>query len=94
MQFMIRSVRRPGVSKKKLIEHFTSRMDPKTWDLIRTGKVAHLYYTLGDEPGFFAIVNADDIEEVKAGAAEATEKHNLFDLEIVPVSIFAEFPAA
>jgi len=94
MQFMIRSVRKPGVSNKELIEHFTSRMDPKTWDLIRAGKVVHIYYMIGEDPGFFAVVTADNIEEVKTASMQVTEKHNLFDVEIVPVSIFAEFPAA
>ena len=93
MQYVVKSVRKPGVSNKELIEHFTARMNPKAWELVRTDKVKHLYYLLGEEPGFFAIVDAESIEQVKTTAAEVTDNHNLFDIEVVPVSIFPEFPA-
>jgi hypothetical protein len=47
---------------------------------------------VGDEPGFFAVLNAQSIEEAK-GMVEAGEErlNELFDLEVVPVNQFPHF---
>src|SRR6476646_7008771 len=42
------------------------RLDPSTWDLIRHGVLSHVLYKVGDEPGFFAVLNSPSIEEAKA----------------------------
>jgi hypothetical protein len=91
MAFMVMTKRRPGVSREQLIEHLTSKMHPSTWELIRKEKIEQLFFITGDEPGFFAVVNSDDIDEVKAMVHEAISKHNLFDLEIMPINRFPEF---
>ena len=74
-----------------VIDHLTSKMDPSTWDLRRTGKIKQIYYTMGDEPGFIAIINSSGLAEVKALVAQATSKHNLFEIEIVPIGQFPDF---
>jgi hypothetical protein len=94
MLFVVRSVRKPGVTNKELIEHFTSRTHPGIWDLIRFGTVVHRYYLTGEDPGFIAVVNVDSIEEVRSWSEREWAKHNLFDVEIVPANLFPEFPAA
>lgn len=93
MAFLIMTKRRPGISKAQLVEHLSSRMHPSTWELFRKGKIDHLFFITGDEPGFFATINSDDIDEVKALADEAISRHNLFDLEIMPINRFPDFPA-
>lgn len=91
MTFMIKTVRKPGVSRAQLVEHLTTRMHPSTWELFRKKKIEQIFYITGDEPGFFAVVNSDNIDEVKALSDEAVSRHNLFDIEIVPISRFPEF---
>jgi hypothetical protein len=91
MAFLIMSKRKPGVSRAELVAHLSSRMDPSTWELFRKGKVEHLLFMTGEEPGFLAIVNSEDINEVRTLADQAIARHNLFDLDIVPVNRFPEF---
>jgi len=38
------------------------------WDLIRKGVVSHVLYKVGEEPGFFAVLNAPNLEQAKAMA--------------------------
>ena len=92
MTFLITTKRKTGISRDEIIDHLTSKMDPSTWDLIRTGKIKQVYYTMGDEPGFIAIVNSSNLAEVKALVTQATSKHNLFEIEIVPIDRFPDFP--
>jgi hypothetical protein len=66
MLFMVTSRPRAGATREQLIEHLTRRLDPSTWDLIRHGVLSHVLYKVGDEPGFFAVLNAPSIEEAKA----------------------------
>jgi len=91
MTYLVISKRKPEVSRDEIVDHLTSRLNPSAWDLIRKGKVIHLYYMTGEEPGFFAIVKSDDITEVKDMASQAMSAHNLFEVEIVPINLFPEF---
>ena len=50
-----------------------------------------LSYKVGDEPGFFAVLNAPNLEEAKAMAEKGVERLELFDLEVVPVNQFPHF---
>ena len=91
MPFMVNSRPRVGAKREQLIEHLTHRLDPSTWDLIRNGVLSHVLYKMGDEPGFFAVLNAPSIEEANETVAAGAENLELFDLEIVPVNQFPQF---
>ena len=91
MLFMVNSRPRVGVKRGQLIEHLTRRLDPSTWDLIRNGTLSNVLYKMGDEPGFFAVLNAPSIEEANNIVASGVEKLELFDLEVVPVNQFPHF---
>ncbi len=91
MLFMINSRPKDGVTRDQLIEHLTARLNPETWDLIRSGVVSHVLYKVGEEPGFFAVVNAAGREEVEALVKESLSRQDVFDLEIVPVRQFPHF---
>ena len=54
-------------------------------DLIRKGVVSHVLYKVGEDPGFFAVLNAPNLEQAKAMAEAGTELE-LFD--VVPVNQF------
>ena len=82
---------RAGETREQLIEHLTRRLDPSTWDLIRHGVLSQVLYKVGDEPGFFAVLNAPSIEEAKATVEAGMERLEMFDLEVVPVNQFPHF---
>ena len=65
MLFMVSTRPKAGATREQLIEHLTRRISPATWDLIRDGVLSHVLYKVGDEPGFFAILNAPSGEEAK-----------------------------
>ena len=65
MLFMVSSRARPEATREQLIEHLTCRLDPATWDLIRQGVVSHVLYKVGEEPGFFAVLNAPNSSKRK-----------------------------
>ena len=50
--------------------------------------LSHVLYKVGDEPGFFAVRNAQSIEEAKGIVEGGVERLELFDLEVVPVNQF------
>ena len=50
-----------------------------------------MFYKVGDEPGFYALLNAPTPEEAKAMIDEGAERLELFDLEVVPVNQFPHF---
>ena len=91
MLFMVNSRPRAGATREQLIEHLTRRLDPATWDLIRDGVLTHVLYKVGDEPGFFAVLNAPSVEEARNNIAAGMERLELFDLEVVPVNQFPHF---
>ena len=91
MLFMLNSRPRAGATREQLIEHLTRRLNPSTWDLIRNGVLSQVLYKIGDEPGFFAVLNAPSMEEAKAMVEAGVERLELFDLEVVPVNQFPRF---
>ena len=90
MLFMVISRPKAGRHGEKL-EHLTRRLNPSTWDLIRHGVLSHVLYKVGDEPGFFALLNAPSVEEAKAMVERGVERLELFDLEVVLVNQFPHF---
>ena len=91
MLFMVSSRARPAATREQLIEHFTCRLDPATRDLIRPGRGLSRPVQSGEEPGFFAVLNAPNLEQAKAMAEAGTERLELFDLEVAPVNQFPHF---
>ena len=53
--------------------------------------LSHVLYKVGDEPGFFAVLNAPSVEEAKAMVERGVERLELFDLDVVPVNQFPHF---
>ena len=53
--------------------------------------MSNVLFKIGDEPGFFAVLNASSVEEAQALVDRAVENHNLFDVQIIPVSQFPHF---
>ena len=88
---MVNSRPTAGATRELLVEHLTRRLDPATWDLIRHGVLSNVYYKVGDEPGFFAVLNAASIDEARKIVVAGTERLELFDLEVVPVNHFPHF---
>lgn len=91
MLFMVTSRPKAGTTREQLIEHLTRRLDPSTWDLIRHGVLSQVLYKVGDEPGFFAVLNAPSIGEANQIIAAGVERLELFELEVVPVNQFPHF---
>jgi hypothetical protein len=91
MLFMLVSRAKPGKEREVLIETLSSQMRPETWDLVRHGDLSHILYKVGDEPGFFAILNAPTFEDAKALIDRAAPRLENFDVEIVPVKHFPHF---
>ena len=82
MLFMVSTRPKAGATREQLIEHLTRRISPATWDLIRDGVLSHVLYKVGDEPGFFAVVNAPSGKEAKTIVDAGAERLELFDFEI------------
>ena len=91
MIFMINSRPKAGVTRAQLISHLTRRLDPGTWDLIWNGVLSSVFYKVGGEPGFFAVLSALSIEEAQAMVDDSAQKQDIFDLEIIPVKQFPHF---
>jgi hypothetical protein len=91
MIFMINSRPKAGVTRTQLISHLTGRLDPATWDLIRNGVLSSVFYKVGDEPGFFAVLSAPSIEEAQRMVDNSAQRQEIFDLEIIPVKQFPHF---
>jgi hypothetical protein len=88
---MLTSQPKAGSSREELAEDLTRRLDPATWDLIRRGVLSHVLYKVGDEPGFFAVLNAASIEEAREVVHSGENRLELFDIDIVPVNQFPNF---
>ena len=91
MLFMLSTRPKKGASREQLIEHLTRRIQPETWDLIRHGQLTHILYKVGDDPGFFALLNASAMEDAKAMVERGAERLDVFDIDIVPVKHFPHF---
>jgi len=93
MLFMLTTRPKEGITRRQLIEHLTRKLDPATWGLIRHGVVSHVLYKVGEEPGFFAVLNASSIEDAATIVEGGAERLEVFDIEIVPVNQFPHFDA-
>ena len=47
-----------GATREQMVDHLTQRLNPSTWDLIRHGVLSNVFYKVGNEPGFFAVLSA------------------------------------
>ena len=65
MLFMLVSRTKPGTTRQQVIERLTRELHPETWDLVRHGVLSHIYYRVGEDPGFFALLHAPSLEEAK-----------------------------
>jgi len=97
MLFMLSSRPKPGVTREQMIEHLTTTMHPATWDQVRQGALSNVYYKVGDQPGFFALLNAPSLGEAEKMIKE-TERSvgaqsilTVFDIDIFPVNQFPHF---
>jgi hypothetical protein len=91
MQFMVVSRAKLGVKREALVERFSRQLHPETWDLVRRGELSHVFYKVGDEPGFFAILKASSLEEAKSLMESSSARLDVFDLDIHPVNLFPHF---
>jgi hypothetical protein len=64
---------------------------PETWDLVRHGELSHIYYKIGEEPGFFALLSAPSLDEAKARVARGLTSVEEFEVDIYPVNHFPQF---
>jgi hypothetical protein len=91
MLFMLVSRAKPGIKREELVERFTGPLRPETWDLVRSGELSQVFYKVGDEPGFFAILKASSFEEAKAVIERSASLLEAFDLDVYPVSPSPQF---
>ena len=91
MLFMLVSRPKPGMKREQLIEDLARQVHPETWDLIRHGELTNILYKVGDEPGFFAHLNASTIEDARALLASSAARLEAFDIEIYPVKQLPHF---
>lgn len=91
MLFMLESQPRPGVTREQLIEHFSGKLNPSAWDLIRHGLVSNVLFKTGSEVGFFAVLSASNLQEARSIVEKNTADEVLFDVTIVPVNQFPHF---
>src|SRR5262245_5820529 len=91
MLFMLVSRAKPGTKREQLVDRLTHEMHPETWDLVRHGELSHIYYKIGEEPGFFALLSAPNLEEAKALVARSEARMEEFEVDICPVKHFPHF---
>jgi len=91
MLFMLVSRPKPGMKREQLIEDLTHQVHPETWDLIRHGELSNILYKVGDEPGFFALLNASTIDDARALLGSSAARLEAFDIEIYPVKQLPHF---
>jgi hypothetical protein len=91
MLFMLVSRAKPGTTREQLVERLTCQVHPETWELVRRGELSHILYKVGDEPGFFALLNAPSFEDAKSLVDSSAARLDGFDLDIYPVKHFPDF---
>jgi len=91
MLFMLVSRPKPGSTRQQLESALTRRLQPGTWDLIRFGMLSHVLYKIGEEPGFFAVLQSESLEQAKVVVAAHQPPDLPFDIDIVPVNQFPHF---
>lgn len=91
MLFMLESQPRPGVTRQQLVDHFTGKLNPSTWDLIRHGVVSNVLFKTGSEIGYYAVLSASSLDEARSIIQRLSADEILFDVKIVPVNQFPHF---
>ena len=91
MLFMLVSRAKPGVKREELVERLTRQIHPETWELVRHGDLSQVLYKVGDEPGFFAVLQASSFEEAKSLIESSAARLDAFDVDIYPVNLFPHF---
>jgi hypothetical protein len=91
MLFMLESQPRPGVTRQQLVDHFTGKLNPSTWDLIRHGVVSNVLFKTGSEIGYYAVLSASSLDEARSVIQRLSADEILFDVKIVPVNQFPHF---
>jgi hypothetical protein len=91
MLFMLVSQPKAGTSRQQLEAALSQRLQPGTWDLIRRGTISHVLYKVGEEPGFFAVLQAENFEQARATIAAVQSPDLPFEIDIVPVNQFPHF---
>ena len=87
---MLSNQPKPGTKREQLIEHLTRQIKHETWGLIRHGDLSRVLYT-GDEPGFFALLNAHSVEDTKGLVERESQRLEVSDLDMYPVKQFPHF---
>ena len=62
---MISGRPRAGVAGDELISDLTGRLDPATGFDPKSCLISSVFYKVGDEPAFFAILSAPSIEQAR-----------------------------
>jgi hypothetical protein len=91
MLFMLVSRTKKGATREQLVERLTRQLQPETWELVRRGALSHILYKTGEEPGFFALLHASNLEEAKSLVEASTPRLDGFEVEICPVKHFPHF---
>jgi len=91
MLFMLVSRAKPGVKREQLIERLTRQLHPETWELVRHGTLSHVFYKVGEAPGFFALLSSPSYEEAKALVERGVAGVEEFEVDIYPVKHFPHF---
>jgi len=91
MLFLLENVVRPGVTRDQIVSHFTHRLNPATWDLVRNGVLSNVVYKTGRDAGFVAMLNVPSHDDAEALVRKAVETLDLFDVRIVQVNQFPHF---
>jgi hypothetical protein len=92
MLFSINSRICPGVTRDQVIAHLNKNIEKEGWDLVKKGVLTHWFYKVGDQPGVVAMLNCDNIEEVRSLLREVPEvKEGLLEFDIDPVNHFPRF---
>jgi hypothetical protein len=89
--FMLVSRAKPGTERPQLVDRLTRQLHPERWDLVRRGELSHLYYGVGEEPGFFALLNAPSLDEAKELVARVVAEAEVFEVDVYPVKHFPHF---
>jgi hypothetical protein len=88
---MLESQPKTGVTREQLVRHFTDKLNPTTWDLIRDGTISNVMFKTGNDVGFFALLSSSSMEAAKTLVAQVVKHDGLFDIRIVPVNQFPHF---
>jgi hypothetical protein len=91
MLFMLVSRTKPGTKRQQIIDRLTKGLHPETWDLVRHGVLSQVYYRVGEDAGFFALLSAPSLEEAKDLVERGVGATDVFELDVYPVNQFPHF---